>query len=77
MRVGIAPYLKTLRELVGHELLVLPSVGVLVWDELGDLLMVRDIAMADWHTIGGAIEPDESRQQAAIREASKAAGSAV
>ncbi|HEY1458045.1 MAG TPA: NUDIX domain-containing protein [Solirubrobacteraceae bacterium] len=73
----IAEHLRRLREFVGHELLLVPSVAVLVWDESGRLLLVRDLDTGRWQTIGGAIEPDESPQQAALRETSEEAGIGV
>jgi 8-oxo-dGTP pyrophosphatase MutT (NUDIX family) len=54
--------------MVGSELLLLPSVAVLPWDEDGRLLMVRDAATGQWMTIGGMIEPDETPRAAAVRE---------
>jgi 8-oxo-dGTP pyrophosphatase MutT (NUDIX family) len=72
--VGISPYLRRLREVVGHELLLLPSVAVLAWDEDGRLLLVREAQTGLWQTIGGAVEPDESPYEAAVREAAEEAG---
>jgi 8-oxo-dGTP pyrophosphatase MutT (NUDIX family) len=72
--MGIAPYIKRLRELVGHELLVLPSAAVLPRDHDGRILMVRISDTGQWAAIGGAIEPDESPEQAALREAEEEAG---
>jgi ADP-ribose pyrophosphatase YjhB (NUDIX family) len=72
--VAIAPYIKRLRQLVGTELLVLPSVAVVPRDDLGRILLVRVIDMDQWAVIGGAIEPDESPQEAAVREAQEEAG---
>jgi 8-oxo-dGTP pyrophosphatase MutT (NUDIX family) len=72
--VGISPYLRRLRHIVGHELLVVPSVGVLVWDEEDRLLLVRNAETGLWQTVGGSVEPDESPQAAAIREADEEAG---
>lgn len=71
--MAISPYIKRLRELVGTELLVLPSVAVLPRDERGWLLLVRIVDTDHWATIGGAIEPDESPEQAAHREAQEEA----
>ena len=42
--MGISPYLRRLREAVGHELLLVPSVAVLAWDDDGRLLLVREAA---------------------------------
>jgi ADP-ribose pyrophosphatase YjhB (NUDIX family) len=75
--VAISPYIRRLRQLVGHELLVLPSAGVLPRDGEGRILLVRLIDTGQWAVIGGAIEPDESPQQAAVREAEEEAGVAV
>jgi 8-oxo-dGTP pyrophosphatase MutT (NUDIX family) len=72
--MAIAPYIKRIRALVGHELLVLPSAGVLPRDGDGRILMVRLVDTGQWAVIGGAIEPDESPQQAALREAEEEAG---
>jgi len=58
-------------------LVLLPSVAVLAWDEEGRLLLVREAETGLWQTIGGAIEPDESPEQAAVREATEEAGVVV
>jgi ADP-ribose pyrophosphatase YjhB (NUDIX family) len=72
--VAIAPYVRRLRELVGTELLVLPSAAVLPRDDAGRILLVRVIDTDQWAVIGGAIEPDESPEQAARRETEEEAG---
>jgi 8-oxo-dGTP pyrophosphatase MutT (NUDIX family) len=73
----MSAYLRELRELVGHRLLVLPSVAVLVWDAQDRLLLVRESETGRWQTIGGAVEPDESPHEAAAREAQEEAGITV
>ena len=73
----ISPFIRRLRERVGTELLVLPSVSVLPRDADGRLLLVRIIDTGNWATIGGAIEPDESPESAACREAEEEAGVTV
>ncbi len=75
--MGISPYLTRLRERVGHDLVLLPSVAVLPWDEHGRVLLVREAETGLWQTIGGAVEPDESPAQAAVREAAEEAGVVV
>ena len=75
--VAISPYIERLRELVGHELLVLPSAAVIPRDELGRVLLVRIVDTGQWAVIGGAIEPDESPEHAARREAEEEAGVTV
>ncbi len=73
----MSPYLAQLRELVGHRLLVLPSVAALVWDADDRLLLVRESQTGRWQTVGGAVEPDESPYDAAVREAQEEAGITV
>lgn len=72
--MAIAPYIRRLREHVGHELLLVPSAAALVWDSEERLLLVRELQTERWQTIGGAVDPDESPQQAAVREALEEAG---
>jgi 8-oxo-dGTP pyrophosphatase MutT (NUDIX family) len=75
--VGISPYLRRLRERVGHELLLIPGVAVLPWDEEGRLLLARERRTRLWQTVGGSVEPDESPHEAAVREAMEEAGVTV
>jgi 8-oxo-dGTP pyrophosphatase MutT (NUDIX family) len=75
--VAISPYIRNLRATIGHALLLLPSVAVLPRRADGRLLLVQNIDTGLWQTIGGAIEPDESPRDAAIREAFEEAGVVV
>jgi ADP-ribose pyrophosphatase YjhB (NUDIX family) len=75
--VAVSPHIRRLRELVGNELLVLPSAAVLPRDESGRVLLVKDADTGFWAAIGGAIEPDESPQECAVREAAEEAGVVV
>jgi len=70
----MSPYLRGIRERIGHELLLLPAVSVLVWDEHGRLLLVRGSDTGTWQMIGGAVEPEESPWEAAHREAAEETG---
>ncbi len=72
--MAISPYIRRLRGLVGHDLLLLPSVGVLPRDDEGRILLVKVMDSDQWAVIGGSIEPDESPEQAAVREAQEEAG---
>lgn len=72
--VTISPYLRRIRERLGSELLVLPSVTVLPTDSDGRILLVRNAETGDWMTIGGMVEPDEAPGVAAVREAREEAG---
>jgi len=64
--MGMSPYVAELRGLVGNRLLLLPSVAVLPWDDDGRVLLVRQADSDLWATIGGAVEPDESPEAAAV-----------
>jgi len=75
--MGISPYLRSLRDRVGHELVLLPAVAVLPWDEDGRLLLVREAETGLWQTVGGSIEPDEAPADAALREAAEEAAITV
>ncbi len=72
--MAIAPHLRRIRELVGTELLVLPSAAVIPRDGRGWILLVRVTDTDQWALIGGAVEPDESPHDAARREAQEEAG---
>ncbi|MGH3578040.1 MAG: NUDIX domain-containing protein [Mycobacterium sp.] len=72
--MGVSPFIAQLRSLIGHRLLLLPSVAVLPWRPDGRLLLVRLADTGRWATIGGAVEPDESPEEAALRETDEEAG---
>jgi 8-oxo-dGTP pyrophosphatase MutT (NUDIX family) len=75
--MAISPYVAELRERIGHDLLLLPCVAVLPRDADGRVLLVLNRDTGQWQTIGGSIEPDESPQDAARREALEEAGVVV
>ncbi len=75
--MAISPYLRGLRERVGHDLLHVPSVAVMIADEAGRLLLMRSAETGRWQTVGGAVEPDEPWADAAIREALEETGYTV
>jgi 8-oxo-dGTP pyrophosphatase MutT (NUDIX family) len=67
--VGIPEHIARLRAAVGHDLLLLPSVSVLLADQAGRLLLVRHAGHHDgWGVLGGAVEVGESPAEAAVRE---------
>ncbi|HTT87328.1 MAG TPA: NUDIX domain-containing protein, partial [Acidimicrobiales bacterium] len=72
--MAVSPHIRRLRQAVGHDLLVLPSVAVLPRDGGGRLLLVRIVDTGEWAVIGGAVEPDEAPEEAARREAREEAG---
>jgi ADP-ribose pyrophosphatase YjhB (NUDIX family) len=73
--MAVAAHIARLRAVVGHELLLLPSVSVLPVDPAGRLLLVRHAGHHDgWAVLGGAVEIGESPAQAAVREAREEIG---
>ncbi len=70
----ISDYIRNLRKHVGHDLLLLPSVALLPRDETGRVLLVRQSDPGQWATVGGTIEPGESPEDAARREAKEEIG---
>lgn len=64
----ISPYIRRLRQRVGPELLLIPSVTVVVFDQQRRILLVRHAEGDVWVTPGGSIEPNESPADAAVRE---------
>lgn len=73
--VGISAYVARLRSAVGQDVLLLPSVSVLVLDAGGRLLLVHHAGHDDgWAVLGGAVEVGESPAEAAVREAHEEIG---
>jgi 8-oxo-dGTP pyrophosphatase MutT (NUDIX family) len=64
----MSEYVRGVRAKLGNDLLLLPTVTCLVWDDGGRLLLLRHSGLDLWTTPGGAIEPDESPADAAVRE---------
>lgn len=67
-------YISDLRKLVGTRPLIMAGSCVLVFDAEGRLLLQRRSDSGDWGTIGGALELDESLEEAAARELYEEAG---
>ena len=70
----IPEFIRKLRRKIGNDLLVLPTVTVLVFDACDRALLVRDADNGLWTTLGGIIEPYETPSDAALREAFEEAG---
>ena len=64
----MSAYMQRLRERIGHELLEVPSVTVAVRDEVGRVLLARHAEGDVWVMPGGAVEPEETPADAAVRE---------
>jgi 8-oxo-dGTP pyrophosphatase MutT (NUDIX family) len=63
-----SPYVRAIRRKIGSDLLMLQGVTVMLFDDQGRLLLARDAESGFWMTIGGAVEPNETPSDAAVRE---------
>jgi 8-oxo-dGTP pyrophosphatase MutT (NUDIX family) len=72
--VAISDYVRGLRRHIGHEVVLLPSVAVMIRDAAGQLLLVRNRDDGTWQTVGGGMDPDEQPADAAVREAFEETG---
>ncbi len=64
----ISDYLRTLREKVGQDPILMPSASTVVRDDHGRLLLARHSDGDLWVLPGGALDPGESPADTAIRE---------
>lgn len=62
----ISPYLKSLREKIGHDVLQIPSAAAIVRDQTGKILLVKTADV--WGLPAGAIDLGETPAQAVVRE---------
>ncbi|MEU9336052.1 NUDIX domain-containing protein [Streptomyces sp. NPDC048290] len=61
-------FITTLRESAGHQLLWLPGVTAVVFDDTGRVLLNRRSDNRKWSLIGGIPEPGEQPAACAVRE---------
>lgn len=55
----ISPFIAKLREKIGNDLLLLPSVSAIILDDAGRVLIQRASDDGKWYVIGGSLEPNE------------------
>ena len=70
----ISPYVLKIREKIGNDLLLMPSVSVVVRDDEGRILLARHAHQNVWAFPGGAIDPKEHPYDAAVREMKEEGG---
>jgi ADP-ribose pyrophosphatase YjhB (NUDIX family) len=66
--MAMSPHVRRLRAAVGTELLVLPSVTGIVFDDRDRILLVRQAESGVWSAPGGAVDPEETPANAVVRE---------
>ncbi|MFT2020034.1 NUDIX hydrolase [Streptomyces sp. 796.1] len=64
----IPDFLRTLRATAGHQLLLLPGVSGVVFDDDGRVLLARRADNGRWSLIGGIPEPGEQPADTVVRE---------
>jgi 8-oxo-dGTP pyrophosphatase MutT (NUDIX family) len=64
----MSAYLAAVRAKVGHDLLTATAVSISVFNSDGRILLVRHADKGSWVIPGGAIDPNETPADAAVRE---------
>ncbi len=67
-------YIAAIRDKIGAELLIVPSVAAVIHDDKGRILLQEKASGEAWSLPAGAIEPGETPQQAIIREVREETG---
>lgn len=70
----MSPYVLALREKIGHEQLLLPSVSAVIVDADGRYLLSRATAESQWSMVGGGVEIGEDPVDAVVREVAEELG---
>jgi 8-oxo-dGTP pyrophosphatase MutT (NUDIX family) len=70
----LSPYYQTLREHIGHDLILYPAAGAAIFDDTGRILLQEKTFEPGWFLPGGAIEPGETPEQALVREVAEETG---
>ncbi|MGW4032359.1 NUDIX hydrolase [Streptomyces sp. NPDC004838] len=61
-------FIRDIRAKAGHQLLLLPGVSAIVFDDEGRVLLGRRADNGRWSTLGGIPEPGEEPAMTAVRE---------
>ena len=67
-------YIKSIREHIGHDLVMTVGCGVLIEDEEGRVLLQKRSDTGEWCIPGGGMEPVETFEETAIREVREEVG---
>ncbi|UUN25309.1 NUDIX domain-containing protein [Streptomyces sp. FIT100] len=66
--MGTPDFIRAIRASAGHQLLYLPGVSAVVFDDEGRVLLGRRADTGKWAIIGGIPEPGEQPATTAVRE---------
>ena len=75
--MAMSPYLASIRTKIGNDLLMVRAAAVMIFDDQGRLCLVQNAHSGEWQSVGGAVDPDETPAEAAIRETAEEIGVAV
>jgi 8-oxo-dGTP pyrophosphatase MutT (NUDIX family) len=64
----IPEFVQHLRKKIGHDLILLPSVDAIVFNDAGEVLLHRRADSGKWSLISGIMEPGEEPAAAVVRE---------
>ncbi|WMX48291.1 NUDIX hydrolase [Streptomyces roseicoloratus] len=66
--MGTPDFIRDIRASAGHQLLFLPGVSAVVFDDRGRVLLGRRADNGMWAIVGGIVEPGEQPAACAVRE---------
>lgn len=66
--MGTPDFIRDIRASAGHQLLFLPGVSAVVFDDRGRVLLGRRTDNGLWAIVGGIVEPGEQPAACAVRE---------
>ena len=64
----MSPYMRRLRDKIGHDLVFVSAAGTYVFDSERRVLLIRHADSGRWTNPGGMVEPFETPADAAVRE---------
>ena len=70
-------YIGDIRKHIGHDLVMTVGCGILIVNDKGQVLLQKRSDTGDWCIPGGALEPFETYEEAAIREIQEEVGVTV
>ena len=74
--MGMSDYVRGLRDRIGNDFLLMPTVAAIVRNESGRILLVQGVE-GPWQLPGGAVDPDEHPEEALQRECREEANAIV